>query len=98
MRSFLTLCIARRRSTKVQLEFAVQRVVRPEYGNVPLDVIRLLVPIRFKLADGSYSETYRAVADTGAHTSLIPRRIWQPLARRIKVANVTLGGINPRPE
>jgi len=44
------------------------------------------------------SKAFKAIVDTGAHTSVIPVSIWQGLQVDIKVKDTSFGGINNRPE
>jgi len=46
------------------------------------NVIRLYCMIKFKTKDG-FTEPYPAIIDTGAHTSLLPLRIWKLAEHRI---------------
>ena len=50
----------------------------PDYGGL----IRVFSLIKLKTRDG-WSETYRALIDTGAHTSVIPKYIWKSSEHRI---------------
>jgi len=49
-------------------------------------------------ADGHLSESREAIVDTGAHTSVLPLTLWQRFAVEIDEKDVTVGGINDRPE
>lgn len=44
----------------------------PDYG----EVVRIFCLIKFKTKNG-WTGTHRAIADTGAHTSVIPYSVWK---------------------
>lgn len=46
------------------------------------NVIRLYCMVRFKLKQG-FTEPYPAIIDTGAHTSLIPLKMWEDAEHKI---------------
>jgi hypothetical protein len=61
-------------------------------------VVRLRCGVQFESTDGTFTKLYRAIVDTGAPVSVIPRRLWTPLSVNITVPSTTLGGISKRPE
>ncbi|MEE9151490.1 MAG: hypothetical protein V3U20_06635 [Thermoplasmata archaeon] len=50
----------------------------PDYGGL----IRVFSLVKFMRREG-WSETYRALIDTGAHTSVIPKYIWRSSEHKI---------------
>lgn len=82
----------------VKLKFITRIVVAKQYGDVPLKIIRLLGCIQFMKKDGTFTERFEAIIDTGAHTSTIPKGIWEDLQYHLKTDNAWLSGINDRPE
>ena len=63
-----------------------------DYG----ELIRLSILIRFKTSSG-WSKLYEAIIDTGAHTSVIPRYIWEGIYAEEKVDH-SVQGIVPKEE
>jgi hypothetical protein len=57
-----------------------------DYG----ELIRLSTLIRFKTKSG-WSKLYDAIIDTGAHTSVIPRYIWEGIDAEEKVDHFVQG-------
>jgi hypothetical protein len=78
------------------LGFETAEVSDPQLGNFPLRVIRLMTNVCFRRPDGSFSEAFEAVVDTGAFVSVLPRNIWREIKREIKVADASFGGISER--
>jgi len=70
---------------------------------VPLDdagqltITRLNCNVTFRRQDGTWSRLHVAIIDSGAHTSVLPEKIWREAERDI-IAEYELKGINPRPE
>ena len=60
------------------------------------DVIRLWCGIKFE-TDNGLTATYPAIVDTGAHISLIPKRIWSTSKVKI-LADHYVRGLIPKPE
>jgi len=63
-----------------------------DYG----ELVRLSILIRFKTKLG-WSKLYEAIIDTGAHTSVIPRYIWEGIDVEEKV-NHSVQGVVPKKE
>ncbi len=82
----------------IKLHFSTGKVVDPRYAYRSLTIIRLLANVQFVRTDGRLSKVVEAIVDTGAHTSVLPQRLWQRFAVEIDEEDVTLGGINDRPE
>ena len=82
----------------IKLQFQTRLVVLEQYGSVPLKIIRLIGDVQFLKPDGTLSEIYKAIVDTGAHTSTLPVSIWKDIKFSIKADNAWLSGINDRPE
>lgn len=61
-----------------------------------LEVIRLLASVQFKTPAG-WSKPYDAIVDTGAPISLLPKFIWEKLAR-VELADHEVFGIAGKPE
>ena len=83
-------------STKLQIR--IKKLVDPEL-DLKLDygeLIRLSILIQFKTNSG-WSKLYEAIIDTGAHTSVIPRYIWEEIYTEEK-ANHSVQGIIPKKE
>jgi len=70
----------------------------PLEGDVgSLTVIRLKGLVSFLQQDGKWSKLHAAIIDTGAHTSVLPEKIWKVAERKV-IVDHELRGINPRPE
>lgn len=82
----------------IKLRFKTTELIDPRYGDLPIQIIRLIGWIKLHQKDGSFSEEEVAIIDTGAFVSVIPRDIWQHLQVTIDVTEISFGGINPRPE
>lgn len=82
----------------IKLHFDTQEHTSARYGYHPLTIIRLLASVRFVRPDGALLEPLDAIVDTGAHTSVLPLKLWQQLAVEIDEEDVVFGGINDRPE
>lgn len=63
-----------------------------DYG----ELVRLSLLIQFKTESG-WSKLYEAIMDTGAHTSVIPRYIWEGIYVEEKVDH-SVQGIVPKKE
>jgi hypothetical protein len=77
-------------STKLRVR--IKKLVDPEL-DLKLDygeLIRLSTLIRFKTKSGR-SKLYDAIIDTGAHTSVIPRYIWEGIDAEEKVDHFVQG-------
>lgn len=83
---------------RIQLYFDAAELVSEKHGSIPLVVIRLVTHAKFRLDDGGFTQAHWAIVDTGAHTSVLPRHIWQSLEREVHTDSAKLGGINNRPE
>ena len=59
-------------------------------------IIRLFADMRFRMQDG-WTKPYPAILDTGAHTTLIPFRIWNRCPVSITADHV-VRGVVPRKE
>jgi hypothetical protein len=68
-----------------------------EGGVGSLTVIRLKGLVSFLQQDGKWSKLHAAIIDTGAHTSVLPEKIWKVAERKV-ILDYELRGINPRPE
>jgi len=62
-----------------------------------LTVIRLKGQVSFKNMDGSWSRLYPAIIDTGAHTSVLPEKIWRRVEKDV-FSEQEIKGVNPKPE
>ena len=62
-----------------------------------LTVIRLKGLVSFLNQDGKWSKLHAAIIDTGAHTSVLPEKVWKVAERKV-ILDYELRGINPRPE
>ena len=82
----------------IKLKFTTRIVVAEQYERLPLKIIRLIAYIQLLKGDGLFTERFEAIVDTGAHTSVIPKRLWETLQCKIQAENVWLSGINDRPE
>ena len=82
----------------IKLHFDTKERISARYGYHPLTIIRLIARVRFVRPDETLFESLEAIVDTGAYTSVLPLDLWQHLAVEIDEENVTLGGINDRPE
>ena len=83
-------------STKLRIR--IKKLIDPEL-DLKLDygeLVRLSILIRFKTESG-WSKLYEAIIDTGAHTSGIPRYIWEGIYAEEK-ANHFVQGIVPKEE
>ncbi|NQE05705.1 hypothetical protein C5S32_07535 [ANME-1 cluster archaeon GoMg1] len=83
-------------STKLRIR--IKKLIDPEL-DLKLDygeLVRLSILIRFKTESG-WSKLYEAIIDTGAHTSVIPRYIWEGIYAEEK-ANHFVQGIVPKEE
>ncbi|MGB2727010.1 MAG: hypothetical protein WBD09_00835 [Halobacteriota archaeon] len=83
-------------STKLQVR--IRKLVDPEL-DLKLDygeLIRLSILIRFRTKSG-WGKLYEAIIDTGAHTSVIPRYIWEGVYVEEKVDH-SVQGIVPKKE
>jgi len=83
-------------STKLRIR--IKKLVDPEL-DLKLDygeLVRLSILIRFKTESG-WSKLYEAIIDTGAHTSVIPRYIWEGIYADEK-ADYFVQGIVPKEE
>ena len=63
-------------STKLRIR--IKKLIDPEL-DLKLDygeLVRLSILVRFKTVSG-WSELYEAIIDIGAHTSVIPKYIWE---------------------
>lgn len=62
----------------IRLRIRIKKLIDPEL-DLKLDygeLVRLSILVQFK-TESSWSELYEAIIDTGAHTSVIPRYIWE---------------------
>jgi hypothetical protein len=83
-------------STRLQVR--IKKLVDPEL-DLKLDygeLVRLSILIQFKTESG-WSKLYEAIIDTGAHTSVIPRYIWEGIYADEKVGH-SVQGIVPKNE
>lgn len=83
-------------STRLQVR--IKKLVDPEL-DLKLDygeLVRLSILIQFKTESG-WSKLYEAIIDTGAHTSVIPRYIWEGIYADEKVDH-SVQGIVPKKE
>ncbi len=83
-------------STKLRIR--IKKLVDPEL-DLKLDygeLVRLSILIRFKTKSG-WSKLYEAIIDTGAHTSVIPKYIWEGIDAEEKVDH-SVQGIVPKKE
>jgi hypothetical protein len=78
---------------QINLRFSLGERPDLRYDEQPFPVIRLVVDVRFLLADGSLSKVYEGLIDTGAYICCLPRRIWRPLLREVIKPNVIFGGV-----
>ena len=62
-----------------------------------LTVIRLKCLVSFLKQDGKWSKLHAAIIDTGAHTSVLPEKVWKVADRKV-ILDYELRGINPKPE
>ena len=62
-----------------------------------LIVIRLKGHVSFKHVDGNWSRLYPAIIDAGAHTSVLPEKIWRRVEKDV-FAEQEIKGLNPKPE
>ncbi|MBI3921685.1 MAG: hypothetical protein HY318_09730 [Armatimonadetes bacterium] len=83
---------------RISLQLVSQQVVSPRFGNWPLTVIRLRTRTELRQSGGSYTRPLKAILDTGAPLSVLPRSLWQTLDTEIHVAQATFGGISQRKE
>ena len=77
-------------STKLRIR--IKKLVDPEL-DLKLDygeLVRLSILIQFKTKSG-WSKLYEAIIDTGAHTSVIPRYIWEGIYAEEKVDHFVQG-------
>jgi len=81
---------------RIELWFVTWRVVSPRFGQEPVAIIRLMAKVRFRRADGSETEPWEAILDTGAPFGVLPRRLWRDLDTAIRVQETTFGGISQR--
>ncbi len=81
---------------RVELSFLTVPACHPRYGGGPVSVIRLMTKVRFQQTDGRMSEPWDAIVDTGAPFGVLPLRVWRDLAREIRAADSSLGGISQR--
>ena len=68
-----------------------------ESGVGSLIVIRLKCLVSFLKQDGKWSKLHAAIIDTGAHTSVLPEKVWKVADRKV-ILDYELRGINPKPE
>ena len=68
-----------------------------EGGVGSLTVIRLKGLASFLNQDGKWAKLHAAIIDTGAHTSVLPEKVWKVAERKV-IVDYELRGINPRPE
>lgn len=83
-------------STKLRIR--IKKLVDPEL-DLKLDygeLVRLSILIRFKTRSG-WSKLYEAIIDTGAHTSVIPKYIWEGIYVDERVDH-SVQGIVPKEE
>ncbi|NCO41399.1 MAG: hypothetical protein COZ06_28590 [Armatimonadetes bacterium CG_4_10_14_3_um_filter_66_18] len=78
----------------IALDFAEHLLQLPGGTHTGIPVLRLRARLRFLKADGSPSPAWLGTVDTGAPVSVIPRILWQPLARTLVHENTTFGGIS----
>jgi len=77
-------------STRLQIR--IKKLVDPEL-DLKLDygkLVRLSILIQFKMEAG-WSELYEAIIDTGAHTSVIPKYIWEGVQEEEKAEHSIQG-------
>ncbi|MDP2753776.1 MAG: hypothetical protein Q8P40_05215 [Nitrospirota bacterium] len=77
-------------STKLRIR--IKKLIDPEL-DLKLDygeLVRLSILVRFKTGSG-WSEPYEAIIDTGAHTSVIPKYIWEGIQVEEKVEHSIRG-------
>lgn len=82
----------------IKLHFDTKERISARCGYHPLTIIRLIASVRFVGAEGTILEPIDAVVDTGAHTCVLPLKLWRQLVVEIDEEDVALGGINDRPE
>ena len=83
-------------STRLQIR--IKKLIDPEL-DLKLDygkLVRLSILIQFKMEAG-WSELYEAIMDTGAHTSVIPRYIWEGIYAEEKAGHF-IQGLVPKEE
>ncbi len=82
----------------IKLRIRIKKLIDPEL-DLKLDygeLIRLSILIQFKTESGR-SKLYEAIIDTGAHTSVIPKYIWEGIYTEEK-ADHFVQGIVPKKE
>lgn len=82
----------------VKLYFKTTTVISKEYDNVPIKVIRLKGDIKFVKKDGTLTKPFKAIIDTGAHTSILSKTIWKDIKKDIKTRKAQISGLNPERE
>jgi len=80
----------------IKLYFETKQVISSRYGNWPLNIIRLMAKVQFRLSDGYLTQPWEAILDTGAPLSVLPRSLWRDLEKEIHVQKATFGGISRR--
>ncbi len=81
----------------IRLRIRIKKLIDPEL-NLKLDygeLVRLSILIQFKTKSG-WSKLYEAIIDTGAHTSVIPRYIWEGIYVEEKVDHSVQGSFPKR--
>jgi len=76
----------------IKLRIRIKKLVDPEL-DLKLDygeLVRLSILIQFKTKSG-WSKLYEAIIDTGAHTSVIPKYIWEGIYTEEKVDHFVQG-------
>jgi len=82
----------------IKLRFRTQLVISQKYDLIPIKMIRLLADVKFLKEDGTFTERFEAVVDTGAPVSVLPKFLWQTLKRETLTENANISGINDKPE
>ena len=82
---------------RVHLSFRATPAPTDRYGCPIAHIIRLRVGVQFleRSPDG-FSETYRAIVDTGAPFGLLPRPVWEPLEVSIRRQDCPVVGVSQR--
>ncbi|MBI3921425.1 MAG: hypothetical protein HY318_08425 [Armatimonadetes bacterium] len=81
---------------RIRLRLRTGQVIVPEFDNVPVTIIRLVIKVRLQLPDSSFMKTREAIFDTGAPLSMLPKAVWSPLKRKVDTDNAFVGGIARR--
>jgi hypothetical protein len=81
---------------RVEIYFETKQVIVPQFGNWPVNIIRLMADVQLQLSDDLLTEPVEAIFDTGAPLSVLPHRLWRMLSTEIYVPEATFGGISKR--